>query len=167
MKKIILSLMLLTPFFFSSCEDVKELTGSMEFTIDKESYSFPVATFVKDGDKTIITSSELTNTATITFKGKTTQTYPLGIGADLIEAILNINKLDKAENVFIYFPTGGLDDSFISLYGTLQITEYTSKTIVGTFTGFGITAKQAREGVEEIITNEKESFYRKIYSKSS
>ena len=158
MKKIILSLMLLMPLFFSSCEEAKELTGAMEFTIGDKSYSFPVATFIKQGDKTIITSTELTSTATLVFNGQTTKKYSLGIGANLEEVLLNLNQLDNAENVFIYFPTGGINDSQISLFGSLEITEYTDKKVVGTFTGYCVTKEIATGGVEDLITAENKKF---------
>ena len=160
MKKIILSLMLLAPFFFSSCEEAKELTGAMEFTIGDQSYEFPVATFVKKDGRTTITTTNVENTATITFKGVTTTKYALGVGTDIIDAIANIGNIDKAENVFIFFPTGGVNDSYISLYGSLVITEYTDKKIVGTFTGVGITKEDAAQvaGFEDIIMAKKKEF---------
>lgn len=160
MKKIILSLMLLAPFFFSSCEEAKELTGAMEFTIGDESYEFPVATFVKKDGRTTITTTNVENTATISFKGITTTKYALGVGSNLEEVILNIGNLDKAENVFIFFPTGGINDSYISLYGSLIITEYTDKKIVGTFAGVGITKEDAAqvEEFEDIIKAKKKDF---------
>lgn len=160
MKKIILSLMLLAPFFFSSCEEAKELTGAMEFTIGDESYTFPAATFIQKDGRTTITTTDVENTATITFKGVTTTKYALGVGTDIIDAIANIGNIDKAENVFIFFPTGGVNDSYISLYGSLVITEYTDKKIVGTFTGVGITKEDAAQvaGFEDIIMAKKKEF---------
>lgn len=166
MKKIILSLMLLAPFFFSGCQEAAELTGSMELTIGNETHSFPVATFLVQGDRTIITSTDVANSATIIFKGKTAKTYSLGIGANLEEVLANLNSLDNAENVIIYYPTGAVDDSYISIYGTLQVTEYTDKKVVGTFTGFGITKKQATEGVVDIITSQKKAITGKFTAKA-
>lgn len=158
MKKIILALMLLTPFFFSSCEEAEELTGAMEFTIGDKSYSFPITTFLRKGEQTIITSTELTNSATIIFKGDTSGNYPLGVGANLEEALRNLIELKDPENIFIYYPTGNIDDSYISLYGSLVITEYTDKKITGTFVGFGVKKDIALSGVEDIITAENKAF---------
>lgn len=42
-------------FTFSSCEDVEELAGSVDITIDKETYHLPAAVFYSNGDNTFIT----------------------------------------------------------------------------------------------------------------
>jgi hypothetical protein len=158
MKKIILLLMLITPIFFSACEDAEELTGTMEFTIGDKTYDFPVATFIKQDGKTIVTSTEVSNSATIVFAGITPKTYPLGVGANLEEALQNLLGLENPDNAFIYYPTGNADSAYISLYGTLQVTEYTDSKVVGTFSGYGITKEVALGGVTDIITSQKKPF---------
>ncbi len=141
MKKIILFFMLLTPFFFSACENVEDVTGKVDLTINGENFSFPMATFVKSGDYTTITSTDVSNTVSIVFKGKTKGNYTLGIGTDLLDAILHIDSIDNIydKNVVIYYPTGNADNAFVSLYGNLTISEYTSDKITGTFSGKGLT----------------------------
>lgn len=143
--------MILTPFFFSSCQEaVEEVTGKMDLTINGEAHSFPMATFVRVGDYTTITSTDVSNTVTIAFKGNSKGTYALGIGTDLINAIINIKEhgvsISSAENALLFFPTSNSNDAFASLFGNLTISEYSSDKITGTFTGAGIN-KNLLEGI--------------------
>ena len=71
--------MLIAPIFFSACEGSEEITGKFEFTIDGTSYSFPLATFIKRDGKTIVTSTDVSNTGTVVFSGTSTGTYTLEI----------------------------------------------------------------------------------------
>lgn len=154
MKKIILFFMLLTPFFFSACENVEDVTGKIDLTINGEKFSFPMATFAKSGDYTTITSTDVSNTVSIIFKGKTTGNYTLGIGTDLLDAILHIDSINNLnnKNVVIYYPTGQSDDAFVSLYGNLTISEYTSDKITGTFSGKGLSKDVILSGnVDSIV----------------
>lgn len=146
MKKIILFFMILTPFFFFGCKDVEEVTGKMDITINGEAHSFPMATFVRVGDYTTITSTNVSNTVTIAFKGSSRGTYALGVGTDLLTAIANISHIDNAENALLYFPINNSNDAFASLFGTLTISEYSSDKITGSFTGYGIS-KNLLEGI--------------------
>jgi hypothetical protein len=147
MKKIILFFMLLTPFFFFGCQDaVEEVTGKMDVTINGEAHSFPMATFVRVGDYTTITSTNVSNTVTIAFKGSSKGTYELGVGTDLLTAIANISHINSAENALLYFPISNSDDAFASLFGNLTISEYSTDKITGSFSGTGIS-KNLLEGI--------------------
>ncbi|HBN06615.1 MAG TPA: hypothetical protein DD434_12635 [Bacteroidales bacterium] len=140
MKKFFLYLMLIAPIFFSACEGSEEITGKFEFTIDGTSYSFPLATFIKRDGKTIVTSTDVSNTGTIVFSGTSTGNYTLGLGSNLADALLNLNQVtDPNKNLFLYYKTEESDSAFFSLFGNLNITEYTSEKVVGTFTGQGLT----------------------------
>lgn len=145
--------MLLTPFFFSACEDTEELTGKIDLTINGEVYSFPIATFVKSGDYTTVTSTNVSKSVSIVFKGKTNGNYTLGIGTNLLDAISNISEITDIydKNVVIYYPTGQSDDAFVSLYGNLSISEYSADKIIGTFSGKGITKDKITSGIDSTI----------------
>ena len=140
MKKFFLYLMLIAPIFFSACEGSEEITGKFEFTIDGTSYSFPLATFIKRDGKTIVTSTDVSNTGTVVFSGTSTGTYTLGLGASLPLALLNLNGIESpTNNLFLYYKTEESDSAFFSLFGNLNITEYSSDKVVGTFSGQGLT----------------------------
>lgn len=159
--------MILTPFFFSSCQEaVEEVTGKMDLTINGEAHSFPMATFVRVGDYTTITSTDVSNTVTIAFKGNSKGTYALGVGTDLLNAIVNIKEsgvsISSAENALLFFPTSNSNNAFASLFGNLTISEYSSDKITGTFTGAGIS-KDLLEGIvgdqiDTIITGNNKMF---------
>lgn len=159
--------MLLTPFFFFGCQEAaEEVTGKMDVTINGEAHSFPMATFVRVGDYTTITSTNVSNTVTIAFKGNSRGTYRLGIGTDLLSAIENIMlngvSISSAENALLFFPTSNSNDAFASLFGTLTISEYSSDKITGSFTGAGIS-KNLLEGItgaqiDTIITGNNKMF---------
>lgn len=160
MKKIILFFMLLTPFFFSACEDVEEVTGKMDLTINGENFSFPMSTFVKSGDYTTITSTDDgSKSISIIFKGKTTGNYTLGLGKNLIDVLDTIFHMNNPndiyniydKNVVIYYPTGNSDEAFVSLFGTLTISEYSSDKITGTFSGKGLTKDKITTSIDSTI----------------
>lgn len=154
--------MLLTPFFFSACQDVEEVTGKMDLTINGEAHSFPMATFVRVGDYTTITSTNVSNSVTIAFKGNSKGTYALGVGTDLLSAIAHVANISNAENALLYFPISNSNDAFASLFGNLIISEYSSDKITGSFTGVGIS-KDLLEGItgsqiDTIINGNNKSF---------
>lgn len=132
--------MLIAPIFFSACQGSEEITGKFEFTIDGKTYSFPLATFIQKDGKTIITSTDVSNTGTIIFNGTKTGNYTLGLGSNLADALLNLNQVTNPnKNLFLYYKTESSDSAFFSLFGNLSITEYTDEKVVGTFTGQGLT----------------------------
>ena len=149
--------MLLAPIFFSACEETEEITGNIELTINGQVHSFPIATFVKTGDYTTITSTNISNTVSVIFKGKTKGNYTLGIGKDLIDALLNINQITNVtdKNVVVYYPTGESENAFIALMGNLTISEYSADKIVGAFSGKGITKDKITAGIDStfIVSN--------------
>lgn len=131
--------MLIAPIFFSACEGSEEITGKFEFTIDGKAYSFPVATFIQRDDQTIVTSTDVANTCSVVFQGTEAGTYTMGLGANMYEALLNLTSVNSPNNnLFLYFPTEDKDSAFFSLFGSLQITEYSSDKVVGTFSGQGL-----------------------------
>jgi len=152
--------MILTPFFFSACEDVEDITGKVDLTINGENFSFPMATFVKSGDYTTITSTDDgSKSISIIFKGKTTGNYTLGLGNNLIDVLDTIAHMDPLTDIYkiydkdvvIYYPTGDSDEAFVSLFGTLTISEYTSDKITGTFSGKGLTKDKITSGIDTAI----------------
>ena len=162
--------MLLTPLFFFSCENTEEVTGKVEATIGGKQHTFPMATFTKQGDKTIIASTDvgMANSVSIAFKPTTikTGTYTLGVGTDLLTALANIGSIGSAENIFLYYPTGDADQAFVSIFGVLNITEYSADKIVGTFSGTGVTKSIANGLNFDTITKYAQPFAGSFTAKS-
>ncbi|MDD2530484.1 MAG: hypothetical protein PHN41_04575 [Bacteroidales bacterium] len=159
MKKLFLYLMLVAPIFFSACEGSEEITGKFEFTIDGKAYTFPLATFVQRDGKTIVTTTDVSNTGTVVFNGIETGNYRLGLGANLPEALLNLNGIGSStNNLFLYYKTEESDSAFFSLFGTLNVTEYSAEKVVGTFSGQGLTKATIMGGDTNAIISQVRPF---------
>ena len=95
MKKLLSSLAFIALFSlaFISCDDntIDNLTGNMDITVDGENKNFSVATFYTSENKLTITGGVGNGNVTIVIKGKTADTYTLGLGknkGDLTDDIL-------------------------------------------------------------------------------
>lgn len=63
---------------FSGCEDkeqIEELTGSLDIVVDGKEYHLPTAVFIAKDGKTTITSTNISHSVMITFKGESQGKY--------------------------------------------------------------------------------------------
>ncbi len=126
-------------FAFSSCEEVKELTGSIDITIDESTYHIPVATFYSNGKTTHITGTNVMQSVVLKVKDVAVGKKNLGLGKDALSAIGNLNEITSMDNTLIYIPSSGIDkDGMTALYGTITFTKVTDNIIEGTFEGGGV-----------------------------
>jgi hypothetical protein len=147
-------------FTFSSCEDVEELAGSVDITIDKETYHLPAAVFYSNGDNTFITGSNIKQSVALKIKDVNVGKKTIGLGKTILSAVGNLSDIASMENTLIYVPTSGIEkDGMTALYGTITFSKVTNNVIEGTFEGGGIKTSIIDEmgdvsitEIEELIT---------------
>lgn len=162
MKNKLLSLLaiFIAVFTFSSCEDVEELAGSVDITIDKETYHLPAAVFYSNGDNTFITGSNIKQSVAFKIKDAKVGKKTLGLGKTILGAVGNLSDIASMDNTLIYVPTSGIEkDGMTALYGTITLSKVTNNVIEGTFEGGGVKTSIIDEmgdvsitEIEELIT---------------
>ncbi|HIW86944.1 MAG TPA: hypothetical protein IAC47_01530 [Candidatus Onthomorpha intestinigallinarum] len=130
---------------FSGCEDkeqIEELTGSLDIVVDGKEYHLPTAVFIAKDGKTTITSTNISHSVMITFKGESQGKYVLGLGDNLFSAIGNIGNILSMDNTVMYAPSGDLTkESTTSVYGELDISSYSSSKIKGSFSAHALKSE--------------------------
>src|SRR5574344_1999518 len=148
MKRVFLFLTLLLPFFFFSCEE-EDTSGEMSATVKSSSYSYKTSTFLKKDGKTYITATQGTNTVTIVIDTTVLKAgnYTLGFYnnvtdvADLqgyLTTFLLPKNLANKSMFFFYPKSEGTSGEYLSLFGTLKLTNVTETKLEGEFSGLGM-----------------------------
>jgi hypothetical protein len=141
MKKSLVKLfaLFMAIFTLSSCEDMEQLAGEMDITIDKSTYHIPTAVFYSNGNNTFITGTNIKQSVALKVKDIAVGKKTLGLGNNVLSAIGNLDNISSMENTLVYIPSSGIEkDGMTALYGTITITKVTSTLIEGTFEGGGV-----------------------------
>lgn len=122
---------------FFSCEEMEDVIGSMDITIDGKETHIPSAYFQFADETTIITAVGVGHNISVNFHGKTAGTYTLGFGQDAtaaIEAAFS-GGFTTPKNVLVYKPilNTNTQDIMTSVFGKIKITEASSTSMKGSF----------------------------------
>lgn len=129
--------LLTTAVTFFSCDEIDEVLGSMDITIDGEKAHIPSAYFQFTEGQTTITSVGVGHNIAITFAGQTAENYVLGFGKDPMEAATGAisEGFSTPTNALVYKKTleTSTNDLLISVFGKLEVKEVSKTAMKGSF----------------------------------
>ena len=141
MKKILFTFMtLVLSLAFFACSDEKDLTGSADLTIGKETYHMPVASYTSADGKTVIVGTNVSQTVNVDFKGTEVRKYVIGYG-DNFKALTSNHPFaeDFSPEANVSFVSTVNERKEVTVVcGVLTVTEYNSDSIVAVFSGEGL-----------------------------
>lgn len=141
---LILSCVVLSLLNFSCVED-NDLTGSLDLTIDSNTYHMPVANFIFANDVTNVVGTNVSQTVIVNVKGNTVRQYVIGYGRDFAELSANHPFGDEfnQEANLEFVSTIDAREEFVAVCGVLTMSEYSSDSIAATFSGKMLTKSMA------------------------
>lgn len=145
---------------FFACSDEKDLTGSADLSIGKETYHMPIATYTADDNKTAIVGTNVSQTVNVDFKGTQVRKYTIGYGDNFKSLTDNYPFAEdfSPEANISFLSTVNERIEVTLLCGVLTVTEYNADSIVAVFSGEGtdkatanslITGNSNPEAVEQ------------------
>lgn len=148
MKKLFLLFALaVAPLMFWSCDDnelTDELTGTVKFTLDGQSFHYTGAAMTNAAGKCVVATGNAQGAVTITLENSEVGTYNLGVGQSLdavtsfISGGLNYENLT---NTVVFYPFGS-DNKYIIIGGTCNVTSSSSTKVKGTFSGVAVPVSE-------------------------